>query len=228
MNTLEEVKTPEEYLPVEQRKEVNASLTLFQSRAKEIVVKDDATMADANDLLIKISQKQKNIEQFRLAIVKPFKDHIKKIDDFFKTLGSSFDPPKEQITKKVADFRAKKADQERRERERNEQKAKEAEAAGKTEKAADLRAKDTRMKAPEKSQATESGMATWIKKGEGKVVNPDLLPDEFWMIDEKKLNARVREIEKTLEVGKSYDAIIPGVIITVTERPSLRGEGGVE
>ena len=272
MNTLEEVKTPEEYLPAEQRQEVNSALTRFNRLAGELVVTNEDEMNEANDALVQIANKQKGIEQFRLAIVKPFKDHIKKIDEFFKTLGDSFDKPKGTLTTKVLDYREKKAAQERKEKERLEAKAREeerkireareaeerrqreeqarinaikdkdrrekmlkeeeerkkrqaevdAENARKAEeKAAEIRARETKTKAVDKSATTASGRTTYVKASEFKVVNPDLVPKEFWIVDEKRIGKRVREITETLEVGKVYTDKIPGVSITCTERPSF-------
>ena len=224
---LESIKSPQDYLPADQMKEVSIALEEAVQKSKEIVVKDELTMNEANDALIRINQKQKSIEAFRLAIVKPFKDHIAKIDKFFKDLAAKFDEPKDGITKKVLDYRKKKAEAERKERERLDKKAAEAEAAGDTKKAEDLRNRETKAKAVEKTGHTESGRATYVKTAEFKVVDPNLVPKEFWIIDEKRIGKRVREITDTLEVGKVYTDKIPGVSITCTERPQLSaGLGG--
>lgn len=79
--------------------------------------------------------------------------------------------------------------------------------------------------APAKSSYQEGvGMTTFIKTAEHRIENPDLVPDEFWIIDEKKLGARVRELTKDLEVGKVYRDKVAGVVITCTERMSNKAD----
>lgn len=188
-NALDQVKAPEEYLPAEQMKEVSIDLADAKEKAVSIKVTSEATMEEANAVCGKIRARQKGIEAFRLAIVKPFKDHIAKIDKFFKGLGANFDEPLETIEKKVLAYREK------------------------------------RKTAPAKSSVQEGvGMTTFVKTAEHEVVDVNALPDEFWCVDEKKLGARVRELTKDLEVGKVYDALIPGVKIKCTERQSYSAE----
>ena len=244
MQTLEVTKELETYIPEQQRKEINTDLVNAQMNAKELVVKDQESMDKANNVLTWISNRQKGIENFRLAIVKPLKDHIKKIDNFFNGLSESFDEPKATLVQKVAVHREKLAIAARKEEERlrAEAKAKEdkikadleakAKAAKSEAEAERLRAqaaativvpKEAKKEAPVQTSNHDLGRVTYKKVGEYRIENQDLLPDEFWVVDEKKVAARVREVQKNLELGKVYKDIIPGVVVTVTEAPSIGG-----
>lgn len=210
---IETVKTPQEYLPAEQMKEISTSLADAKQKAVSIRVVSDESMDEANGLCGGWRAKQKNIETFRLAIVKPFKDHIAKIDKFFKDLAGGYDEPLEIASDKVLKFRQKKIEAARKEQEKIDAAA----AQGKKI--------EPKKEAPAKSSFQEGvGRTTFIKTATHEVKALDLVPEEFWCIDEKKLGARVRELTKDLEVGKTYDKLIPGVLITCTERPSYAGE----
>lgn len=262
-NEVEVIKSPQEYLPEEQMKEISLSLAQSKEKAVSLRVVNDEAMEEANALCGTMRAKQKGIESFRLAIVKPFKDHIANIDKFFKNLAAGYDEPLELASGKVLSYREKKIEAERKERARLEAEARakeekereklrkqqedqrkkeeEARAAG-NEAAAERAAaeaarlkqaeaevkvevKEPKREAPAKSSYQEGvGRTTFVKDAEYRIENPDLVPEEFWAIDEKKLGARVRELKKDLEVGKVYRDRIPGVVITSTERPSYAGE----
>lgn len=214
-------KAPAEYLPAERTKELSSALTEAKQTALTLVVNDEESMNKANDVLIRISTKQKGIDAFRLAIVKPFKDHIAGIDKYFKDLAGQFDEPKEKITNKVLDFRRKKAEKARKEQDEIDRKAAAARAEGNTEKADKIAAKETKTAPVAQTATTEAGRSTYVKDAEWKITNLDLVPGEFWIVDEKKLGKRVREMAKDLELGRIYTDKILGVTITGTERPSL-------
>lgn len=262
-NEVETIKSPAEYLPEEQMKEISSSLTEAKQKAVSIRVVSDETMNEANALCGTWKAKQKNIESFRLAIVKPFKDHIATIDKFFKGLAGGYDEPLTLVEDKVLKHREKKIEAERKERERLEREAREKEerereklrkqqeearkkeeaarAAGRAAEAErlareqeELKKKEAEVKvevkeptkvAPAKSSYQEGvGMTTFVKTTEHRVENADLIPDEFWCVDEKKLGARVRELTKDLEVGRVYRDKIAGVVITCTERMSNKAD----
>lgn len=186
---LVDIKTPQEYLLPEQIKQVNFDLQEAKTAAAALKVTSEETMNEANGVCGKIRTRQKGIESFRLAIVKPLKDHIAKIDKFFKDLSGQFEEPLGQIEEKVINYREK------------------------------------RKKAPAKSGYQEGvGRTTFVKTAEHTIENPDLVPDEFWCLDEKKIGARVRELTKDLEVGKTYTDKILGVSIKCTERASYASE----
>jgi len=88
-----EVKSPEQYLPKEQLQEISIDLTQAIQQAKIIKVSNEEAMEEANAIAGKIRARQKGIENFRLAIVAPFKQHIAKIDRFFKDLQEKFGEP---------------------------------------------------------------------------------------------------------------------------------------
>lgn len=240
--TTETMKEIEVYLPEAQRREVNVDLTNAQMNAKELVVRDQESMDKANNVLTWINSRQKGLESLRLAIVKPLKDHIKKIDNFFNGLSAEFDEPKEMLIKKVAAHREKLAVAARKEQERLEREAKEKEAKIKAdleEKAKKAKSeaeaerlrqqaaetvvlpKEPKKEAPVKTTYHDLGAVTYKKDGQYRIENVDLIPDQYYILDEKAIAKKVREIQKDLELGKVYKDIIPGVVITVTETPSI-------
>ena len=244
MNT-ETAKEIQQYIPEDQQKEINVDLLNAQTNARELVVKDQDSMDKANNVLTWINSRQKGIESFRLAIVKPLKDHIKKIDGFFNGLSEQFNDPKETLIKKVAAHREKLAVAARKEQERLEREAREKEAKIKAdleEKARKAKSeaeaerlrqqaastvvlpKEPKKEVPAKTSHHDLGSTTYKKVGEYRIENKDLIPDEFYVIDEKAIARKVREIQTSLELGKVYKDIIPGVVVTVTEKPSIGGE----
>ena len=94
-----------QYIPPEQLKEVSIDLALALQESKSIRVSSEKTMEEANAICGRIRARQKGIEAFRLAIVKPLKDHIAKIDKFFKDLQGKFEEPLSQIEGKVLKYR---------------------------------------------------------------------------------------------------------------------------
>ena len=104
-NEVEAVKAPQEYLPEEQTKEISQALAAAISQSKAIKVTSEDSMEVANGVAGAIRSRQKGIEAFRLAIVKPFKEHIAKIDKFFKDMQRDFDEPLDRIEKKVIAYR---------------------------------------------------------------------------------------------------------------------------
>ena len=260
---LEAIQKPQDYFPEEQRKAVNQDLAEIQEKAKSLRVVNDESLEEANTACNKATQRKKGINQFRLAIVKPFKDHLANIDAFFNGLAGEFDAPLETLTKKATDYREKKIraareEQEKLEREAREKEEREREKIRKEQEAARLKEEEARkagkqaeadalakkqeelkkqesevkvevkeakkVEPPKTAYTAGIGRTTYIKDSEHRIENPDLVPDEFWIIDEKKLNARRKELTKSLEVGKVYRELIPGVVITCTERPSFAGE----
>ena len=246
---IEVIKSPQEYLPEGQMKEIALTLTEAKQKAISIRVVSDEAMEEANALCGTMRAKQKGIESFRLAIVKPFKDHIASIDKFFKDLVRQFDEPLGVASDKVLKYREKKIEAERKERERLEREAREKEEkikAQKRKEAEELAAKGqateaekklqeaaevkVEVKEPKKAALAKSsyqtgvGITTFVKDAEYRVESADLIPEEFYILDEKKIGARVRELTSGLEVGKVYRDLIPGVVVTCIERPSYKGD----
>ena len=242
MQTMTEPQELEKYIPEEKQREISTDLANVTKTATELAVKDQASMDTANNQLTWINSRQKGLESLRLAIVKPIKDHLKKIDGYFNGLSAQFDGPREILTGKVSAHREKVAVAARKEQERLDREAREREAKIKAEleerarkakseaEAERLRKqaaetvvvpKEAKKEAPEKTSHHDLGRVTYKKSGEWRLENQAVVPQEFWVIDEKKIGKRVREIQNSLELGKVYKDIIPGVVITVTETPTV-------
>ena len=111
MTQVATIKEVEQYLPQEIQKEVSTDLTQAIQASKALRVTSEATMEEANGLAGKIRARQKGIESFRLAIVAPFKQHIAKIDKFFKDLQGNFDEPLDTLEGKVTAYRLSRKQQ---------------------------------------------------------------------------------------------------------------------
>ena len=242
MQTIEESKELEQYIPEEKKKEIHSDLAVVCNTAKDLTVKDQESMDTANNQLTWINSRQKSLESLRLAIVKPIKDHLKKIDGYFNGLSAQFDQPKEAISQKVASYREKLAVAARKEQERLDAQAREKEAKIKAEleekaKKAKTEAEAERLrkqaaetvviaKEAKREEAVQTsrhdlGRVTYKKSGEYRIDNISLIPKEYWIVDEKKIGKKVREVQNDLELGKVYREIIPGVVIVVTETPTI-------
>ena len=184
-----------QYIPEDQQIEIQVDLKNVTETATSLKVVDQESMDKANNNLTWINSRVKGIEALRLAIVKPFKDHIKKIDDFFFGLSGQFDNPKKLLTDKVLEYRADLAKQ----------------------------ARKKHQDAPEKTTHHDLGAVSYVKCSEYVIADEKKIPKEFYCIDQKKIGARVRELTKDLKVGKTYTDLIPGIKIVCTERPSIKG-----
>ena len=246
MNEVETVKQPQEYLTPEQTQEITKELQEITQKAQSLRVVNEESLAESQALCHKATQRKKGIEKFRLAIVGPFNSHIATINAFFKNQAGKFDEPVGILEDKNLKYRERKIEAERKERERLEREAREKEAKIKAEleekaKKANSEAEAERLRkqaaetkvevkeptkvVPAKTTFQEGvGKITYVKDADHVIENKDLIPDEFWIVDEKLLGARVRELRSTLEVGKTYRDLIPGVAITSVERPSYTKE----
>lgn len=187
------IKSPGQYLPEDQLKEVTLDLAQAQQAAKTIRVTSEEGMNEANAVCGKIRARQKGIEAFRLAIVKPFKDHIATIDKFFKDLQGKFDEPLTTIEDRVTKYRLSR-----------------------------------KQPVATSTHAEGVGRTTFVRRAEYVIKDKNLIPDEFWCVDEKKIGMRAREVaaNKELKVGTKVTDVIPGVEITVIETASYAGERG--
>lgn len=197
-----------EYVDEKQEKELSSEYSNITAQVTTLVVDSQESMDKANNMLTWIVDRQKKIDDFRVGIVKPIKDHLKKIDGYFNGWYDKYDQSKNEIVKKVSAYRSYL----------------EVEARKRMPKPAPGVPQIQNPVAPaERTTSHDLGQVTYKKHAEFKINNPDNVPDEFWIIDEKKVGARVRELTGSLAVGKRYTDKIAGITIEVTERPSVRG-----
>lgn len=188
-----------EYMDEKQEKELSLEHANITAQVTALTVDSQESMDKANNMLTWIVDRQKKIEAFRVGIVKPIKDHLKTIDKYFNGWFDKYDEPKNAIIKKVSAYRAL------------------LEVEARKRKPADA----PKVEVAEKTTSHDLGRVTYRKHAEFTITDKNKVPSEFWIVDEKKVGARVRELTESLAVGKRYTDKIPGVAIEVTERPSV-------
>ena len=69
MTTLIETKELQQYLPEEKQREITTDLTNVQQHSKDLAVKDQDTMDEANNRITWIVARQKGLEAMRVFIL---------------------------------------------------------------------------------------------------------------------------------------------------------------
>ena len=192
-------------------------------RAKAIVVKDDATHAEATDLLAECRKGTKGIDTLRRQFVDPLNEHVKNINNFFKRGAAPLEEADRLLAGKRRDYEAKVAEAARKEEERlrklaearYERAAAKAEAKG--DEAPPLIPLTPTIARPAKTQTTTGGhTVTNIPRHHFEVTDPAAVPREWCCPDEKRIGAAVRS-----EVLTAY-APPAGIRIWTTMEPTVR------
>ena len=203
------------------------------AEAKTIQIDSELKAKHANDLKL-ASKKMFNIaEERRKFFVKPLQDHVKTINDEFKKLTQPLEEVEEILKDKLLGWiraiQAKEAEESRlrQEKEREENKLKEAtinEFLGPEETPVVIA--DKPIVIDEKPKVTlDSGLGktftrkVWIWR----VLDESKIPHEYFLLDEKKINALVRFHTKTVQGVSTNDLVIEG--ITVYQEIDLSSRG---
>lgn len=181
---------------------VKEKIAGMQASVDAIEIKDEATLQAASDLISKVKKLGAFIKQEKEKLTKPAREIVKQAgltyDPFLKECENAEIVLKQRAKKYLddKDAAAKKAEA---------KVAKDLEA-GKisTEKA--IEKIDNVEQAPSTVRSTESGIRRSVRKV-AVIEKPDLVPDEFWTIDE------VRVRREALDREKNGLPQIPGVII---------------
>jgi hypothetical protein len=123
-----------------------------------LVVKDEASLALAGDILTSVSGSLKSVEARRAFFVKPIKDHARAIDAFFKRITDPLEDANTELRRKMGAYREvqfRKAEEERLKRD--------AEAAAAAAEAEELRTKAEKAKG-KKAKELEAAAAAAEEK----------------------------------------------------------------
>lgn len=194
------------------------------TRAQAITVKDQATEAEATDLLAEARKGTKGIEALRRSFVDPLNEHVKNINAFFRRGATPLADADRLLGQKLTDYRAKVAEAARKEEERlrAQQEAKHAKAVERAE-AKGLEAPPAMplvptIARPAKTVEASDGGAkvTYVERWGFEITDAAAVPREFCCPDEKKIGQLVR--------AKFWqpDQAPPGIKITVTHEPTVR------
>jgi hypothetical protein len=188
--------------------------------AESLEVNDDEEEKIATDVLKRIKGQEKRIKAAEEAIVKPVKEGIAYIDGFFKQLLNSLNIQGEAPLKsKLIAYDDRKAAVRRVEQERLRREAAERQAqideenrkaadaarlAGDATKAAEIEmAKPTVVVAYVPEVVSEETGTSFRMDWKYEIVNPEIIPREWWILDEKKLGAHARNMKDK--------AVVPGI-----------------
>jgi hypothetical protein len=118
---------------------VRANTSPVLARAQALQVRDNATCTDANAMLLALAGAKKQVEEQRAVLVKPLKDHVKKLESMFKAVMEPLEAADATLRSRVLTWR--RAEFERAEAERATAEAAAIAAAAEAE---ELRAKAER------------------------------------------------------------------------------------
>jgi len=180
--------------------------SLYQEAVKLEVV-DEASAKYVSEILTDVKITSKSFEAQRKFFVKPLNDQVDKINDLFKTYTKGFGMIEDILNPKLLAYHAVQ-----QELQAKAQAKIEAETA-KVQAQLNKQAKKEGVEAPQVNvpvvaQAPNKIGNTSVRKTwTFKVVKESLVPREYMMIDEKKVDAAIREGErkiKGLEIFQKY------------------------
>jgi hypothetical protein len=195
------LSTSVEVLPIESDERFQTlagdALELF-ARAHEIEIVDDASDLEAKQFLVQVTTARKRWDELRHWFVDPQNAHIKAINNLFKAQASPVDEAESVLRGKVGVYFHTRQEAARKEQERlrklaearNARQAVRAEERGEEPPA--LIFPLPTVATPEKTTHTESGSVTVRKVWRFRVVDPTQVPDEYKVVDERKIGAVVK------------------------------------
>ena len=196
---------------VEQEAKVIAPIV---KRCMDIQVKSDDDMVNANKGLTLVKQNKDRIEAVRVSLVKPLNDHVKFINDQFKSITYKLDEAKTILETKMLQYRREvqaKIDAENKRIEAENAKRQE-EYEARLEKAK----KPERVKAPELELTTMGQPTNKVDNSSFKnvwvfeVQDATKVPVIFKIVDEGKIKDQVR---LAVQEERIENLVIPGIRI---------------
>jgi hypothetical protein len=188
----------------QQTQELMTKAELIMREAKEMVVRDKASLTTAIDFLGRIATAKKEVDSRRRFFVDPLNQQVKNINDLFRSYSAPLVEADRIVRNKVLAYQAEEA---RRVAEQ-QQKALEEASKHASEEFVPIIVEE-----PEKTVRSGAGSATTRRVWTFKIVDPSKVPDEYKVIDEKKIAA----------VVKAGVRNIPGVEIYLTSSLVVTG-----
>jgi hypothetical protein len=182
---------------------------LIVREARGMVVRDKDSLTAAVDFLGKIAIAKKEVDSRRRFFVDPLNQQVKNINDLFRNYSNPLGEADRIVRNKVLVYQAEEAKRVAEE----QQKAFEETSKHATEEFVPINI----VEEPGKMVRAGAGSATTRQVWTFKIVDPSLVPDEYKMIDEKKIAA----------VVKAGVRSIPGVEIYPTSSLVVTGRRGI-
>ena len=190
----------------EAQRETPAMIT----RMTELVVNSDASEKLCIETGVIIARIEKQLETERKKVVDPLNKQVKDINSFFKDYTDKLSEVKEMARKKIGDYREEKERKRLAEQKRldailakqREEELKRAAESGTTAPAIGL---SIPVAPIANTVHSDTGAATGRKVWKWEVADLAKVPDEYFIIDEKKINALVRGGVREIAGLKIYE-----------------------
>lgn len=161
---------------------LKAQVTRLEKQANEIVITTAEENALAIDFKAKLRETGKSIKDRKEEITKPLNEALKSARALFAPIESQFENAEQIVSRKLIEYKQKV------EAKRHEEEAKIAARVEKgTMKLETAEKKIESLPTIEKTVQTDFGRVQFRKIKKVRITNQDLIPDEYWLVDEVKL-----------------------------------------
>ena len=195
-----------------QKKEIEQSTKALVARATKFQITDPASLQKSSGILSDIATAKKRANDLRFSLTKPLDESKKRIMALFSPFIDQFEKATKIIKDKVRDYyfeqeeKARKAEKERllaeAKREEEIQKAQEEDREPVVEEIPVI----PEVKVPEKTVKGIAGGSMTVKKiWKFTIVDPKLIPEEYWIIDEGLIREAVRNGAREISGVKIYE-----------------------
>lgn len=155
---------------------INSDVASMQSRAKDIQIKSDDDMVSATNFMVELKAKMKRIEELRVHFTKPSYDAYKNINDTFMDQLKPLKDVEKSIKIAMKNYFDSQIEQAK-------------DVMEETNKPVPM---------PETNIKVENGRATIVRKWDFYVDDFKKIPDEYLMVDEKKIRSALASGERDI------------------------------
>jgi len=172
----------------QQTQELMTKAEVIVREAKEMVVQDKDSLTAAVDFLGKVATAKKEVDSRRRFFTDPLNQQVKSINDLFRNYSDPLEKADKIVRNKVLIYQAEEA-----KRVAEEQRKVAEKARTQAEKAGEFAPIPINIvEELEKTVRAGAGSATTRQVWTFKIVDPSKVPDEYKVIDEKKIAAVVK------------------------------------
>lgn len=186
----------------QQTQELMTKAQLIVREAKEMVVQDKDSLTSAVDFLGRVAIAKKEVDSRRRFFTDPLNQQVKSINDLFRSYSDPLLEADRIVRNKVLAYQAEET------KRASEEQQRAFEKTGITEEFIPITVEE-----PDKTVRAGAGSASTRQVWTFRIVNPLLVPDEYKVIDEKKIAA----------VVKAGVRNIPGIEIYLTSSLVVTG-----
>ena len=165
----------------EQTQELMTQAQFIVKKARQMIVQDKDSLTAAVDFLGNIALAKKEMDSRRRFFTDPLNQQVKSINDLFRDYSEPLVEADKTVRSTVLAYQAEEAKKAAEEQQRA------YEEARTTESFVPIMGEE-----PEKTVRASAGSASTRQVWTFKIVDPSLVPDEYKLIDEKKIAAVVK------------------------------------